>query len=149
VPLVTRAAADTGPVPLGLAGFARIVADEAHGRLFLSPGLRGTGVRVTDLRGGGASTIDGLPGATGMALAPHGRSLWVALPGSGALKKVDTATLEVTQTIAVPTGQCPGAKVVVGDRLVYGHSRNTYGGIGDYGGLGWWTRRRVRSSAAS
>lgn len=136
VPLAAPAAADTGPVPLGMASFARIVADEAHGRLFLSPGLRGTGVRVTDLQGGGATTIDGLPGATGMALAPDGRSLWVALPGIGALKRVDTGTLVVTQTIAVPTGQCPGDVVVVGDRLVYGHSCNTYGGSGGYGGVG-------------
>ena len=121
VPLAAPAAADTGPEPLAMAGFAQVVADEAHGRLFLSPGLQGNGVRVTDLQGGSPTTIDGLPGATGMTLTPDGASLWVALPGVGALKRVDTATLAVVQTIGVPTGQCPGDVAVVGDRLVYGH----------------------------
>ena len=136
VPLAAPAVADTGPAPLGMDSFADIVLDEAHGRLFLSAGRSGTGVRVTDLQGGAARTVDGLPGATGMALTPDSRSLWVALPGLGALKKVDTATLTVTQTIGLPTGQCPGDVAVVGNRLVYGHSCNTYGGGGSYGGLG-------------
>ena len=85
VPLAAPAAADTGPVPLGMASFADVVLDEAHGQLFLSPGPSGAGVRVTDLQGGSAQTLDGLPGATGMSLTPDGRSLWVALPGLGAL----------------------------------------------------------------
>lgn len=134
--LAAPASADSTPVPLGMSGFADLVADERHGQLFLSPGPSGTGVRVTDLQGGAGRTIDGLPGATGMALTPDGSSLWVALPKSGALKKVDTATLAVTQTIGLPTGQCPGDVAVVGTRLVYGHSCSTYGGGGSYGGLG-------------
>jgi hypothetical protein len=117
VPLAAPAAADTGPVPLGMTGFARIVADEARGHLFLSPGRSGSGVVVTDLAGAHVATLDGLPAATGMALTPDGSSLWVALPGLGSLKRVDTATLSITQTIPVPTGQCPGDVAVVGDRL--------------------------------
>ena len=122
LPLAGPAAADTSPAPLAMTGFADLVVDEAHGQLFLSPGRSGTGVRVTDLQGGAARTIDGLPGATGMALTPDGRSLWVTLPTVGALARVDTQTLAVAQTIGVPTGQCPGDVTVVGARLVYGHS---------------------------
>lgn len=75
VPFATPAAADTGPVPLGMSSFARIVADEARGHLFLSPGRSGSGVVVTDLAGGRVATIDGLPAATGMALTPDGSAL--------------------------------------------------------------------------
>ena len=136
VPLAAPAAADTGPVPLGMAGFTDLVADERHGQLFLSSGSSNGGLRVTDLQGGTGRTIDGLAGSEGMALTPDGSSLWVALPKVGALQRVDTATLTVTQTIGLPTGQCPGDVAVVGSRLVYGHSCNTYGGDGSYGGLG-------------
>jgi hypothetical protein len=137
VPLAAPAAADTGPVALGMSSFARIVADEARGHLFLSPGRSGSGVVVTDLNGAHVAKIDGLPAATGMALTPDGSSLWVALPGVGELKQIDTATLAVTKTIAVPAGQCPGDVAVVGDRLVYGHSCNQYGPEGGvYGGIG-------------
>lgn len=120
-----------------MTSFARVVADEARGHLFLSPGPEGTGVTVTELAGAPVTVLDGLPSATGMALTPDGRSLWVALPGMGALTRIDTATLEIAQTIAVPAGQCPGDVAVVGDRLVYGHSCYQYGPSGgSYGGLG-------------
>ena len=134
--LAGPASADSPPVPLSGTGFVDLVADERHGQLFLSSGSSGTGVRVTDLQGGAGRTIDGLAGAHGMALTPDGSSLWVALPSAGALKEVDTTTLAVTQTIGLPTGHCPGDVAVVGTRLVYGHSCNTYGGSGSYGGLG-------------
>ena len=37
---------------------------------------------VTDLQGAPVQTLDGLPGATGLALTPSGSSLWVALPST-------------------------------------------------------------------
>ena len=79
-------------MPLGLSSLGRIVVDEPRGHLFLSPGPTGTGVRVTDLQGGPVQTIDGLPGATGLALTPDGSSLWVAVPSTG-LARIDTSTL--------------------------------------------------------
>lgn len=136
VPLAATAQADAGPVPLGLTSFARIVVDEPRGHLFVSPGRSGSGVLVTDLQGGHVATVGSLPGATGLALTPDGASLWVALPTVGALSRVDTSSLQVVQTIALPTGQCPGDVAVVGTRLVYGHSCNQYAGTGGYGGLG-------------
>ncbi len=83
VPLAAPAAADTGPVPLGMASFTDLVADEPHGRLFLSSGSSNGAATGHRPAGGPARTIDGLAGAKGMALTPDGRSLWVALPSVG------------------------------------------------------------------
>ena len=90
---------------------------------------------MTDLQGAPVQTVDGLPGATGLALTPNGSSLWVAVPSTG-LARIDTTTLAVTQRIILPTGQCAGDVAVVVARLVCGHSCSTYGESGPYGGLG-------------
>src|SRR3954469_3326156 len=132
--LAVSATADTGPKALGISSFDQVVVDEAHGHLFLTAGRTGAGVTVTDLAG---STVTSVPafGATGLALTPDGRSLWTGSP-SGLLRRIDTVTLTVVETIALPTGQCPGDLAVVGTRLVYGYSCATYGGSGPYGGIG-------------
>jgi DNA-binding beta-propeller fold protein YncE len=77
-----------------------------------------------------------IDGATGMALTPDGSSLWVAAATGDALVRVDTSSLAVVQTVALPAGTCPGDVAVVGTRVVYGYSCNRYGGAGSYGGLG-------------
>ncbi|MDQ3611116.1 MAG: hypothetical protein M4D85_05820 [Actinomycetota bacterium] len=136
LPLAAPAQADTGPVALSESGFSRIVLDEARGQLFVSAGRYGDGVVVTDLSGNRIGLIEGLSAATGLTLTPDGGSLWVTLPTVGVLARVDTATRTVVQRITLPTGQCPGDVVVVGSRLVYGHSCNTYAGTGGYGGIG-------------
>lgn len=136
LPLAAPARADTGPVTLSESGFSRIVLDEARGQLFVSAGRYGDGVVVTDLSGNRIGLIGELAGATGLALTADGGSLWATLPTVGVLARVDTATRAVVQRITLPTGQCPGDVVVVGDRLVYGHSCNTYAGTGAYGGIG-------------
>lgn len=114
------AAADVDGDALPLPGFARLLADEPSGRLFLSPGAAGSAVEVTDLQGRHVATVTGLPGATGMALTPDRGSLWVALPTEGRLARVDTTTLTVAQTVALPAGECPSDVVLTGDQVVYG-----------------------------
>ena len=136
VPLAGTASADAGPTPLALTSFARIVADTAHGHLFFSPGRSGSALLVTDLAGHQVASIGSLPGATGLALSPDGASLWVAEAKGDALARVDTSTLAVVQTVALPAATCPGDVAVVGSRVVYGFSCNTYGGSGSSGGLG-------------
>lgn len=136
VPLAGTANADTGPVPLPMSSFARIVADSAHGHLFFSPGRTGSALVVTDLSGKQVTTIGSLPGATGLALSPDGASLWVAEAKGDALARIDTATLQVVQTITLPAGTCPGDVAVVGTRVVYGYSCYQYGGSGSWGGIG-------------
>ena len=130
------AAADSSPTPLAMTSFARIVVDQAHGHLFLSPGRSGSALTVTDLAGNEVGRSGPIAGATGMALTPDGSSLWVAAAAGDALVRVDTSSLAVVQTVALPAGTCPGDVAVVGARVVYGYSCNTYGGAGSYGGLG-------------
>lgn|GEM_PF-1323028 len=137
VPLAAgSAAADSSPTPLAMTSFARIVVDQAHGHLFLSPGRSGSSLTVTDLAGTEVGRSGPIAGATGMALTPDGSSLWVAAAAGDALVRVDTSSLAVVQTVALPAGTCPGDVAVVGTRVVYGYSCNTYGGTGSYGGLG-------------
>jgi hypothetical protein len=130
------AAADSSSAPLAMTSFARIVVDQAHGHLFLSPGRSGSALTVTDLAGTEVGRSGPIAGATGMALTPDGSSLWVAAAAGDALVRVDTSSLAVVQTVALPAGTCPGDVAVVGARVVYGYSCNTYGGAGSYGGLG-------------
>ena len=136
VPLTAPAAADTGPVPLGTKGFADIVVDEAHGRMFVSGGPSGPGVTVTDLEGRVVTTL-AFTGATGLALSPDGSRLWMAQPGLG-LASIDPATLVAQERWQLDG--CPGDVAVVGDRLVYGYSCDRYspsgGGSGGIGVLG-------------
>ena len=42
----------------------------------------------------------------------------------------------MVQTVPLSAATCPGDVAVVGARVVYGYSCNTYGGAGAYGGLG-------------
>ena len=130
------AAADTPPTTLAMTSFSRIVVDQAHGHLFLAPGRTGSALTVTDLAGTQVGRSGPIAGPTGMALTPDGSSLWVAAASGDALVRVDTASLAVVQTVPLPAGTCPGDVAVVGTRVVYGYSCNTYGGSGAYGGLG-------------
>lgn len=136
VPAGAAVAADTLPVGLPVSTFADVVADPAHGQLFVSPGRSGSAVVVTDLSGAVTATIDTLPGATGMALSPDGASLWVALAKGDALARIDTASRTVVQRVSLPSATCPGDVAVVGTRVVYGYSCYTYGGSGATGGIG-------------
>ncbi len=76
VPLAAPAAADSGPVPLGVSRLGRIVVEQAHSRVFLSWGPGGSGVQVIDLAGRRVATLGGLPDANGLALTQEGPSLW-------------------------------------------------------------------------
>jgi hypothetical protein len=131
---VAAASADSGPTSLALTSVEQVVLDEARGHLFLTAGRTGAGVTVTDLTGSPVTTVAAY-GATGIALTPDGTSLWVASP-TGVLRRISTTTLSVVETIALPTGQCPGDLALTGSRLVYGYSCSTYGGSGPYGGIG-------------
>jgi hypothetical protein len=132
----TALAADAGPVSLPLSHFSQMVLDEAHGHLFFAGGQSTDSVLVTDLAGQPVTTISSLPGATAMTLTPDGTSLWVAASTAGTLDRIDTDSLTIVQTVALPTGVCPGSVAVSGSMLVYGYSCNTYAGTGGYGGIG-------------
>ena len=139
VQLAGPAAADTGPVPLGLSSLGRIVVDDARGHLFLTSGPSGSGVRVTDLQGGPVRTIDGLPGATGLALTPDGSSLWVAVPSMG-LARIDTSTLAVAQRSPCRRGSAPATWQWWGPAWCTATPATPTAGPGCTAGSGWSTR---------
>ncbi len=92
----------------GLRDASAVVADLAHGHLFVSEGSERSRVAVTDLQGALVTTITGLAGPAGMALSPDGRHVDVALARGQGIARVDTTTLAVTATLPVPAAaNCP------------------------------------------
>lgn len=133
--LVVPAAA-TQRQSLTIPEFFDIVPHEEANRLYLTAGHPHDVLLVTDLTGTEVTTLNGLPGASGLALSGDGASLWVALPGAEAIARIDTTTLIEAERISLPSGTCPGSVAVVGGHLAVGHSCNQYAGSGSYGGVG-------------
>lgn len=91
---------------LPLAGFADVVSDAAHGRVFVSGGDGYNGVTVLNSAGVVQKTLSGLPGASGMVLSADGSTLFVALANGDAIGMVDTGSLTVAKVTTGPT-TCP------------------------------------------
>ena len=110
------AAADTS-TPLPISGFAAMLVDEAHSRVFFAPGAGGSAVVVTDLSGANPTSLTVPAGPTG--LAADGTTIWVASPGDGSISAVDASTLTVTTPY---TGlDCPRYLAFAAARLWYSH----------------------------
>lgn len=99
---------------LPITSFRQIVADSAHGHLFLSEGsddystAGGTGsILVTDLSGNTVTTITGLAGVKGLALSPDGSALYAAVAGSSEIAVISTSTLAVTGAYPLGSGHTP------------------------------------------
>ena len=91
-PSVAKATAGTG-TPLPMSGFGDIVADEAHGRVYVSGGDGQSGLTVLDSAGVVERTVPGLPGASDMVLSDDGSVLYVALANGDGIEQIDTSTL--------------------------------------------------------
>src|SRR5262245_2135557 len=88
---------------LQIASFYQIVADPAHGHLFISQGSSSQNhIIVTNLAGAQVATIAGQNGVNGIALSPDGKTLYAALGASHAVTAIDTGTL--AQTASYPIG---------------------------------------------
>ncbi len=88
---------------LQITSFYQIVADTAHGHLFISQGSSSQNhIVVTDLSGKQVATITGQNGVEGIALSPDGKTLYAALGASHAVTAINTATL--AQTASYPLG---------------------------------------------
>jgi hypothetical protein len=87
-------------------GFGDIVADPAHGHVFVSGGSGQNGVTVLDTSGVVQQTPSGLAGASGMVLSADGSHLYVALADGDAIGIVATDTLAVT-TVPIGDSTCP------------------------------------------
>jgi hypothetical protein len=98
----SSAQADT-ITPLPITSFYQIVADAAHGHLFISQGSSSKNhIIVTNLAGQEVAEIAGQDGVTGIALSPNGTTLYAALGSAHAVSAIDTTTLQ--QTASYPLG---------------------------------------------
>jgi hypothetical protein len=101
------AAADTvleGGQALPLSRYAAHVVDEARGRIYITAGPGDDRLAVTDLQGQPVQTVEGLTGASSMALSDDGTSLFVALE-THRVVRLDAETLTVAQTYDLPDFQ--------------------------------------------
>lgn len=110
--------AASGGIALPLKGFGSIVADPAHGHLFMSQGPTATGILVTTLAGKVVTTIN--QEAAGMTLSPDGTTLYAADPGSGNVLAIDTTTLGVTAQYAI--GSDPVSVAFEDDKVWVGYA---------------------------
>jgi len=101
--VLPSAARASTPVSLPITSFYQIVADTAHGHLFISEGSSSINhILVTDLTGQQVTTIAGQNGVMGINLSPDGKTLYAALSANHAVTAIDTSTLQ--QTASYPIG---------------------------------------------
>ena len=117
---------------LPITSFGRIVADTAHGHLFLSSSSQNE-ILVTDLTGQPVATITGQDGVRGLALSPDSSTLYAALASSQAVTAIDTATLQQTASYPLGSGNTPRDVAVQSGKVwvSYNESGAYQGAIGD------------------
>ncbi|SEO45905.1 YncE family protein [Actinacidiphila rubida] len=109
----TQAVADTAtPSP-------RILLDETNQHVYLSTEGQKPYVEVFDLDGNPVGTIDNQPSATGMALSPDSRTLYIAHAEQGTISAVSTTTLQ--QTALYQTDVAPERLAFAGGRLWFSY----------------------------
>lgn len=119
---------------LPIKGFYQIVADTAHGHLFISQGSSSLNeIIVTDLSGQEVATIPDQDGVMGIALSPDGSTLYAALSADHAVSAISTATLQQTTSYPIGDANTPQDVAVQSGKLWVSHSTGTVGtgGIGD------------------
>ena len=129
----TSAHADT-VTSLPIASFYQIVADTAHGHLFISQGSSSySHIIVTNLAGQEVTAIAGQDGVTGIALSPDGKTLYAALGSAHAVSAIDTATLKQTASYPVGNGNTPVDVAVQSGKVWVSYNTGSVGSatIGD------------------
>ena len=129
VPAVLLAAPSTaGAATSGrsLGGFSDMVYDSAHRHLFVSTGYH---VLVLNKDGGLVTTVPGVTGTDGLALAPGYHKVFVALPGADAVAAIDTVTLRRTGTIPTGAGTAPQWLAMASGKLWISLTRGALGGV--------------------
>jgi YVTN family beta-propeller protein len=128
------AQADSGAT-LPIEGFDRIVADSAHGHLFISQGdyPGSSQILVTDMSGDKIAAISGQDGAMGMVLSPDGTTLYVALASNDAVSAISTTTLRQTASYPLGAGNSPVDVAVQSGKIWVSYNTATAGSaaIGD------------------
>ena len=118
-PASAAPATNDGRTPLPLASFYAIAADPAHGHEFITGGPGSTVLVIADASGVVVKTLNGLPGAAGMALSPDGSTLYVGLSQGNGIAAVDTASF-ATRTVDLGTGLCPNHLAVAAGLVWFG-----------------------------
>jgi hypothetical protein len=101
---------------LPIDGFGQIIADTAHGHLFLSQGRYTDGIAVTDLSGSLVTTLAAQDIVAGMVLSADGSTLYAAMPDASAVAVISTATLQMS-TYSLPAGDQPEYLAIQSGRL--------------------------------
>ena len=127
--------------PLALDGFADLVVDDAHGRVFVSQGT--TEVVVTDLAGQQVASVL-LPGpATDLVLAEDGSSVFALVAGTRTVASIDPVLLLPT-LLDLGTGEWEPANHPPLSR--HGHGFVALdGAVYAIGGCQEWPLRDVRT----
>ncbi len=132
LPAASAHAAVSAPLPI--ASFYQIVADTAHGHLFISQGSSSySHIIVTNLAGHEVTAIAGQDGVTGIALSPDGTTLYAALGSAHAVSAIDTATLKQTASYPVGNANTPVDVAVQSGKVWVSYNTGTVGAaaIGD------------------
>jgi hypothetical protein len=120
---------------LPITSFHQIVADVAHGHLFISQGSSSLNeIIVTNLAGKEVATIAGQDGVTGIALSPDGSTLYAALASSHAVTAISTTTLQQTASYPVGDANTPVDVAVQSGKVWVSYNTGTVppnGAIGD------------------
>ncbi|MGC9670756.1 hypothetical protein ACNTMW_29940 [Planosporangium sp. 12N6] len=125
VPGTAHAAVADRPVRLPIGTVADVAA--TGNRVFVSGGRTSNDLVVTNAAGGAARTVSGLPGPTDLLLSTDRATLYVALPNTGEIAAIDTATL--AQKARYRTGApCPSSLAITGTSLWFGYGCGQWGG---------------------
>ena len=128
-----NARADT-TASLPITSFYQIVADGAHGHIFISQGSSSLNeIVVTNLAGQDVTTITGQDGVMGIALSPDGSTLYAALGSSHAVTAIDTSTLQQTASYPLGDANTPVDVAVQSGKVWVSYNTGTVGSaaIGD------------------
>ena len=120
--------------PLPITSFYQIVADTAHGHLFISQGSSSQNdILVTDLTGQEVTTIGGQDGVMGMALSPDGSTLYAALASGHEISAISTSTLQQTAVYPIGSGNTPSDVAVQSGKVWVSYGTGSVGqaAIGD------------------
>lgn len=102
--------------PLPLSSYAAHLVDESRGRIYVTAGPGDDRLAVSDLQGRPVQTVEGLTGASAMALSDDGASLFVALE-THRVVRLDADTLTAEQSYDLPDLQQVTDLAWVGGRL--------------------------------
>ena len=118
---------------LPLVGFNMMLTDHAHRQVFVTgTPTANSSMVVLDYRGNILKEIEGLFGASGMALDRKNHILYVALNTAAAIAAIDTDTLTETNRWLLDTDvQCPESLALIRGYVYFGLSHScSVGGIG-------------------